>query len=143
MGPTKRMPRFFRALARAVDSGGDRRDVREGARGRRGRRVGGVGPDQRVQLARRPARPARCALASVASILARLRMMPGVGEQPLPVGVGERRHRGDPEAGEGGAEALAAAQDRDPGQPRLERLQAEPLEQGVVAVDRAAPLVSW
>src|SRR5690606_31191385 len=45
------------------------------------------------------------------------------------------------EPAERGAEALALAQDRQPRQPGLERLQAEPLVEAPVVADGAAPLV--
>lgn len=117
---------------------GDRRDVAEGARGGADGRVGGVRPDQCVQLAVRPVGQhlgvgkGRLDLRAVADD-------PGVGEETFLVGVGELGDRVDLESGEGAAEPFPAAQDRQPGQSGLERLQAEPFEEGVVAVDGAAP----
>ncbi len=42
---------------------------------------------------------------------------------------------------EGGAEGRALAQDRDPGQPRLERVEDELLEQGAIIVFGRSPLL--
>jgi hypothetical protein len=64
-----------------------------------------------------------------------------VGEQPLHVGRAEAGHRGRVETGERGPERLALAEDRQPGQPGLESLQAQLLEQPHVVPLRDAPLV--
>ena len=74
-----------------------------------------------------------------ASILARFRTMPGVGQQPGHVAGPERGHGRHVEAGERGPEVLPLAQDGQPGQAGLERLQAEPLVQAPVVADRACP----
>ena len=73
--------------------------------------------------------------------LRRLRMMPGIGHQPLDVALVERGDRVDVEVAEGRAEGRSPAQDRDPRQPGLEALEAELLEQRPVAVQRRAPLL--
>ena len=65
----------------------------------------------------------------------------GVAEQALDVGGAEARDRLGVEVGEGAAEVLALAQDRQPGQARLEALEAELLEQVAVVGRGAAPLV--
>ena len=63
----------------------------------------------------------------------------GVAEQAFDVGGAEGGHGRDAEPGEGRPEALALAQDRQPRQAALERLEGEPLEQAVVVRDRAGP----
>src|SRR5215207_10516908 len=65
---------------------------------------------------------------------------PGVAEQALDVLVVVPGDLLDVEAVEGATEVLALAQDREPGKARLERLQGEPLEQLVLAVQRPTPL---
>ena len=65
----------------------------------------------------------------------------GVGHQALAVGVAERRDRGDVEVRERRPERRPLAQDRQPREARLERLQREPLEQAGVRQDRPAPLL--
>ena len=91
-GPDEAEAALLEGLGQRRRLRGDRRDVRRGSGAGRPR-----GRGRRTRSAR-PARPgaqpaSTRALASVASILARLRMMPGVGEQPLAVGVGERGDR--------------------------------------------------
>jgi hypothetical protein len=63
----------------------------------------------------------------------------GVAEQPLDVPGAEPRDGLEVEAGERAPEALPLAQDRQPGEPGLEALEAELLEQPAVVVDREAP----
>ena len=59
---------------------------------------------------------------------------PGVAEQPLDVALAEARDRLRVEAGERVPEVLPLAQDRQPGEPGLEALEAEPLvDAGLVA----------
>src|SRR5688500_4537579 len=65
----------------------------------------------------------------------------GVPEQPLHVVVTERGDGSDVEPRERGAERLALAQDRDPREPRLERLEHDALEQRALVRHRHAPLV--
>ena len=65
---------------------------------------------------------------------------PRVGHQPRDVGLAERRDAPRLEAGEGGTERLALAQDRQPRQARLEALEHEALVDGVLVANRPAPL---
>src|SRR4029077_11365640 len=102
-------------------------------------RLARVLPDQRVQAVGQAERGAR-----VGDHRADLGPVPddaAVGHQPGEVLVAEGGHDAGVEPREGGAEVLPLAQDRQPGQPGLEALQAEPLEDGRVAVQRAAPLL--
>ncbi len=65
----------------------------------------------------------------------------GVREQPLDVALSEA---GDPfrvEVAKGLPEALALAQDRQPGQPRLEALERQPLVKAPLVPDRPAPFL--
>jgi hypothetical protein len=65
----------------------------------------------------------------------------GIVEQPRDVPLAEG---GDPvgrEPLEGGAEALALAQDRQPGEARLKAFQAESLVEPALVADGAAPLL--
>src|SRR6266567_2998618 len=64
-----------------------------------------------------------------------------VAKQSLHVLRPERRDGGQIESAERGAEVLALAQDGQPGQARLEGLQAQPLEDARVVADRPAPLL--
>ena len=75
----------------------------------------------------------------VDSILPRWRTMPGILQQALDIVRAERRDRLGVETGEGLAEILPLAQDRQPAQPRLEAFQADFFEQTPVVGDRAAP----
>ena len=65
----------------------------------------------------------------------------GVGEQAFDVALAERGDAVGLEAFEGGAEALALAEDRQPGQTGLEALEAEPLIQAALVADRPDPLL--
>src|SRR5215475_5265698 len=65
---------------------------------------------------------------------------PGVCEQPRNVVRAECGDGGDVEAIECGAEVLPLTQDRQPGQPGLERLEADSLEHPGVVADWLAPL---
>src|SRR3712207_6511484 len=65
----------------------------------------------------------------------------GVGHQPLLVVGTEGRDGVDLEAGERRTEGGALAQDGDPREAGLERLQADPFEEGVVPVQGRAPLL--
>ena len=65
----------------------------------------------------------------------------GVGQQAGDVAFVERGDRLQLEAGECRTEVLSFAQDRDPGQARLEALQAQLLEQTHVGGDRMPPLL--
>ena len=65
----------------------------------------------------------------------------GVGHEPGHVVVAERGDDLGVEVGERRPERGPLAQDRDPGEPGLERLEREPLVQGVLAVHRPAPLL--
>ena len=132
VGPTKRKPLRFNAFAIAVDSGvtATTSAVVTGAGRSR------LGANDHSSASRPP---------SSATTARRWRWSPapspvahdaGVGQQPRDVAVVERRHRGRVEAGEGRPERRPLAQDRDPRQPGLERLEADPLEQ---RVPRRAP----
>ncbi len=65
---------------------------------------------------------------------------PGIGEQPLDVLLAEPGDLLEVEPGERLSEVLALAQDRQPGEPGLEPLEDELLEETAVVVDREAPL---
>lgn len=64
---------------------------------------------------------------------------PHVAEQPLHVARSEARHDAGIETGEGNAEVLALAQDRDPCETGLETLEADLLEQAHIVGDRTRP----
>jgi len=64
-----------------------------------------------------------------------------VGEQPRDVVVAEGGDARGVEVAEGGAERRPLAQDRQPGQARLERLEADPLEDAPLVADGDAPLL--
>ena len=64
-----------------------------------------------------------------------------VRQQPLYVALAEPRDLLRVEPGERGPERLSLAEDRQPGQPRLEPLEAQPLVDGPLRGDRPAPLV--
>ena len=66
---------------------------------------------------------------------------PGVAEEPLDVAVAEARDALGIEAAEATAERLALAQDRDPGEPRLEALEAQPLVEAALVAYRPPPLL--
>jgi hypothetical protein len=61
-------------------------------------------------------------------------------QQSLDIVFAKARERLWLELGERRAEALALAQDRQPGQPGLEPLEADALEQGALVGDRPSPL---
>ena len=63
----------------------------------------------------------------------------GVGEQPGDILLAESRHLVEIEAGEALPEILALAEDRQPGQARLEALEADLLEQAEIVGDRTPP----
>ena len=65
---------------------------------------------------------------------------PGIRHQALDVGLAVPGHDLRVEAVEGQPERRALAQDRGPGQARLERLEREPLEQAALVAHRHAPL---
>src|SRR4029079_2482496 len=64
-----------------------------------------------------------------------------VAEKPLDVALPEAGDLVEVEAGEGAAERIALAQDREPGEPRLEPLERDLLEQPHVVGDGQPPLV--
>ena len=64
----------------------------------------------------------------------------GVGKQPVDVGVAEPGDLLEVETGEGGAEILALAQDRQPGKAGLEAFEADLLEQPDVVGRPAGPI---
>ena len=65
---------------------------------------------------------------------------PRVSQQPVHVLLPEAGHRLRDESGEGLTEGRPLAQDRRPGQARLEGLQAQPLEHAPLIAHRHAPL---
>ena len=81
------------------------------------------------------------ALATAASTFARLRTIPASASSRSTSASVERGHRDGVEPGEGGPEGGPLAQDRQPRQPRLERLQADLLEQRDRVVHGPAPLL--
>ena len=81
------------------------------------------------------------ASAAVASILARLRTMPASCISASFFAVAPARDLLGIEAVERGAEGRALAQDRDPGEPRLEAVEHELLEQRPVVVFGHAPFL--
>src|SRR5207244_3511661 len=93
---------------------------------------------------RRPCRPERERRARVRDRrldLAAVPDDPRVAEQPLDVARTELRHRLRIEARERRTEGRPLAQDREPGEPRLEALQAEPLIEATLVRHRPPPLV--
>src|SRR5207248_8477461 len=66
---------------------------------------------------------------------------PGVGEQPLDVGLAKARDALGIEPSKPMAESLALAQDRDPRETRLEPLETEALVQPALVAHRASPLL--
>src|SRR4051812_1351304 len=64
-----------------------------------------------------------------------------VGEQPLDVALAERGHALRLEALEGRTEALALAQDREPAEPGLEPLEAQPFIEAALVPDGPSPLL--
>ena len=139
VGPTKPNPRFFSAFDSASDSG----EV-VGTRPWSGAGVGSPARRTRRTPPARRRRAARSVAAGVAS--GPTRPWRGCGRCPassisaLQVGVGHRGHPVDVEAVEDLAVALALVQDRQPGQTGLGALEAEPLEQRRLPVDRDTPL---
>ena len=139
VGPTKVNPTFLSALDSASDSGevvgscsvvsgagvasgrNDQTKLLQAAALAQGHRGPGVGAR-------------RLDLQSVADDA-------GVLHQRREPGVVVRRDEVDVEAAERLAEPRPLAQDDQPGQARLERLQREPLEHRGLAVDRPSPLV--
>ena len=67
--------------------------------------------------------------------------MPASASRRATVGLAELGDELGIEAGEGRPERLALAQDRDPRETRLERLEADPLVQAALVDDRAPPLL--
>ena len=67
----------------------------------------------------------------------------GVAEQAFHVGVAERGHGGDVEAGERRPERRPLAQDRQPREAGLERLEREPFEESVVVSTGRPHSSSW
>src|SRR3954468_7682330 len=64
-----------------------------------------------------------------------------IAEQPLDVALAERGHALRVEAVDGGTEAFALAQDREPAEARLEPLEAEPLVDAALVAHGPAPLL--
>src|SRR5690606_5946958 len=81
------------------------------------------------------------ALAMAASNLGPVAHDAGVGHEPGDVGLAVAGHDLGVEPVEGGQEGRALAQDGDPRQPGLERLQAQQAEQGALVAQGAAPLL--
>ena len=128
VGPTKTKPRFFSAFDSATDSGEvvATPSVVRGAGWSSGRKPATNAsrpPESRSATVARGVGDRGVDLEPVADDA-------GVGHQPRPVGVVERRDGVGVEAGEGGPEVLALGQDRAPRQPGLERLERQPLEVG-------------
>ena len=137
VGPTKRKPRRLSSLASAMDSG----VVAGTSANDSGRRSRGSGAYDHSSAAKPSGRSvAARAFCTAASILARLRDA-GVEKQARDVLLAERRDLVDHEVVERGPEGRALAEDRQPGQPRLERLEGQPLVKGVVVADGSAPLL--
>ena len=65
----------------------------------------------------------------------------GVAEQPPDVALSEASDAFRVEAGERAPERVALAQDRDPGETRLEAFQADALVEPALVPDRAAPFL--
>ncbi len=76
----------------------------------------------------------------VASIFARLRTMPASANQPRDVTLAVARDAFDVELVERAAEVLSLAQDDQPRQPTLKRLEGDSLEQRLGVPQRPAPL---
>lgn len=149
VGPTKRKPRFFSSLTRAVDSA-ETVGTCCGA-GHRGA-LGAVGPHQ-VRQCGAGAQLPPCAetvgtaqreggagVADGGLDLAAMADDAGVLQEPLHVGLIEDGDRIGIETGKSVPEAFAPAQDRGPAQPRLEALQGEPFEHPALIAHRHAPL---
>ena len=145
VGPTKTKPARLERLGQrratpAVGAGTSddpRRPRRRGRSARTTRAARSRRPRPRPRAGR--PRPARWSI--VAATLARLRTMPASSISRSTSRSSNAATARDREAGEGRAERRPLAQDREPGQPGLERLQGQPLEEPVVAVHRPAPLV--
>ena len=134
VGPTNLKPRFLSSFAIAVDSG-----VVAGTSARVARPRPRVGRERPQQLGERHVERG-AGVRDRGLDLGPVAHDRGVGHQPLHVLLAERGHDLGVEARERGPEALALAQDRDPGQPGLERLQAQLLVQRAVIAHRPAPL---
>ena len=136
VGPTNRKPRRFSSLAIAVDSG-----VTAGTWDRSAGRGRGGGANDHSNSPRSTSRSATArALAMVASIFGAVAHDPGVGHQPLDVAFGVAGDAFDVEPVERATEVLPLAQDDQPRQAALERLQADPFEQRRGVAQRLAPL---
>src|SRR6476620_1987813 len=66
---------------------------------------------------------------------------PRIAEQPLDVALAEARDALGIEAGEATPERLALAEDGDPGESRLEPLEAQALVEAALVAHRPPPLV--
>src|SRR5262249_12388312 len=66
---------------------------------------------------------------------------PGIAEQSLDVALVEASDALGIEAGKGAAERLALAENRDPGEPRLESLEAQALVETALVAHRPPPLL--
>src|SRR5262249_18742731 len=109
---------------------------------RRGSAVDPVLPDELVErCARLPQRDRGPRIGDRCLDLAAVADDARVREEPLDVRVAEACDRVGLETGEGGAEALALTQDRQPGETRLEALEAEALVQAPLVANRPAPLL--
>ena len=144
--PTNRKPRRRRSAESASETGvvaGMEPAAASGRQARRRRR------HDRREIGRRTTRTRAAVVEERAGVadrrvdLGAVADDPGVGHQPRPVVVVEGRDDRRVEAAERRAERLALAQDRRPREPRLERLEGEPLEQLDVVVTGVPHSSSW
>ncbi len=144
MGPTNVKPRRFRSFASAIDSGVVAIAISTSRVSFLGRDAG-AGSQRQKYAASEPhsaaSSRARFALLIVGLDLAAVADDARVAEQPLDVARAHPRHAVEVEAVERVAERFALAQDREPGEPRLEPFEADLLEEAPVFADRKAPLL--
>src|SRR5581483_10029911 len=122
-----------------------------GRLGRRGEPVGlrrrdsvlgrRIGPEELVQRPLAAERDGRARVRDRRLDLAAVTDDAGVAEQPPDVPLAEAGDRVRVEPGERRAEGLPLAQDRQPGEARLEALEAEPLVQPALVAHRPPPLL--
>ena len=137
VGPTKDQPRLFRSLESAVETSVD--DWISAGGG-----SSGLGPGPEVVGQRAPLFDDLEGAARIVDRRADLPLVandPGIGQQSFHVFLTKPGDSGRIESGEPRPEALPLAQDREPGETRLEALETDLLEEPVVVRDRPAPLV--
>jgi hypothetical protein len=100
-----------------------------------------IRPDELVQRLRLAQRNRRTGVRDRGLDLAPVADDPRVREQALDVSLSELRHPVGREPSEGRPERLALPQDRQPGEARLEPLEAQPLVEPLLVPDRATPLL--